>query len=526
MFEYYTKDLNSEFITWLSSKLNIKIGNWIGGGVEGEIYEIDKNRVIKIKYPNISTEQYLSSRNIDGIVKIYQTGEIIAPKRFKYPDGAKPSDYDYSGISLLDPNRTSGRYDTTMGYVIMERLFPDKELEKKIEFLDSNIWREFKGVYYEKNEDGFTTTRKFKNLGHHEETIKAIKKSLDGFGVELLKATFRNYNNEYFMSDLRNFITSEYNEYLDIFNRMLLIFKNIKSLNIDWGDIHSEQFAYNHKKDITAFDISFGFDDDDNIDKIKSYQKKVKNIIRESNDLDSKELAKQETLFGLAKMGLRTNRKEVFDLAIKRGFDLEMFRFKLQDYCLDIVNYVSMEWVYDTKKEYQYFIDSITILNVDDSGINSLEGIKCLKNMRKFFCDYSKIDDLEPLRELINLTELQLSNNNISDLEPISKLINLKYLRLNNNNIDTIQHVSGLSKLFLLEFSNNNVQSLEPISNLTELNYLGCDENKINNISIIGKITQPLFKFNYKNNNLPTELYYEEIDCEIIKKKINDYYNK
>lgn len=286
--------LMDEFIKWFSMKTNIPVGDYLGSGVEGEVYEIDKYRVIKFGYPSIPIHaQHLANKNLDGVVKVYQTGNIIAPKRFKYPNESTPRDYYYSGISLLDPEKTDGPRDFTIGYMVMERLYPSKELEEKLKTLDGKVWRDFVGMYWEKGEHG-GQTRKTKDMGHHEKTKQAIDKALDSFGRTMLKTTFLEIDNTEFVNDAKNFISKNYPELLDTYNRLLVIAKNIKSIGMKWGDVHQNQFAYNANGEITAFDISFGHNQSSYDSKTqtvtyekpyeKAVKRKIKNVVREESD--------------------------------------------------------------------------------------------------------------------------------------------------------------------------------------------------------------------------------------------------
>jgi hypothetical protein len=299
-FEFYNDDkptLMEQFLDWLSSKLGIKIGEYIGGGVEGQIYSIDKNRVIKLTYGDVSSEQYLSSKNIDGIVKIYQTGVIEAPKRFKYPT-EDTSWENYRGIHLLNPERTDGKRDTKIGYIIMERLYPSKELEKDLKYLDDTIWFEFKKGDFQTVKDENGKNRQdyvLADNNYHKDTIDVIKDSvLNGFGRFTLSSLFRNIKVDNFVNDLRKFISeTQDKKYLKIYDRLVTIAKNIDKLNLDWSDVHPAQFAYNSKKEITALDVSFGLEkwgtDEEgkrhmikNPTKEEARKKKVKNVIREN----------------------------------------------------------------------------------------------------------------------------------------------------------------------------------------------------------------------------------------------------
>lgn len=316
--EYNSTDLEEEFQLWVSSKLGINIEKYLGGGVEGEIYAIDKFRAIKFGYANVSSSQHLSNRNLKGVMKIYQTGNIVVPKKFK----GDPESYEYDGIQLL---RNHDRGEYTIGYIIMERLNTPLELENKLEIIDSYLWRDFVKMRWEKGDNG-QQNRIVDTEGYHEVTKKIIEESLNGFGSFILKSLFKNINEKEYIQDIEDCIhNAEFEvpmkipvmdergyyvkhrpvtysmkdpkfkkEILELFNDLVVCFKNIKSVGMNWGDIHHQQFGYNSKGELAAFDISFDTGVWDNDTKTLTYgeeelmsnKRKVKNVIREFKDFN------------------------------------------------------------------------------------------------------------------------------------------------------------------------------------------------------------------------------------------------
>ena len=188
---------------------------------------------------------------------------------------------------------------------------------------------------------------------------------------------------------------------------------------------------------------------------------------------------RDETLLGLAKMGLRNNRKEVFDLAVGRGFDVENNFSVLKEYCIDIVNYNSMEWIYPNKEKYQEYIDSITILSCSNNSLTSLEGISGLTQLTHLYCNNNDLTSLEGISGLTQLTTLSCSNNSLTTLEGISGLTRLTYLSCYNNSLTDLEGISGLTRLTNLDCRNNSLTDLEGISGLTRLTYLSCYNNPL-----------------------------------------------
>ncbi len=285
------ESLDELFRKWLSNKLTIKIGDFLGSGVEGEVYEIDKHRVIKLTYPNVTISQHLSSKNLPGIAKIYQTGTIIAPRKFK-ADYNRDNYPEYDGIDLLNPERTHGPNDFEIGYIIMERLKIDKELTDDIHCLDEYLWFRFKD-----------------NHKHSDKVLEIIERADRRFGVIFLKTLFDEINNnqelideykefikvvepfqtrvKYYGNEMYSFDDSKRDRMIEIIDRMVIISNSLNSIGVDWGDIHHEQFGYNTSGEICAYDISMDFNSLETEFYKSLTKKKTKNIIREFKSFPS-----------------------------------------------------------------------------------------------------------------------------------------------------------------------------------------------------------------------------------------------
>lgn len=261
-------DIEADFMDWFSKKSKIKVSDkdLIGQGVEGKVYAVGNNKVLKITYPSIAhTNQYFLNRDIQGLVKVYQAGLIRVPMRFKYPNGTDTNSWDsYSGIDLLEPDRTFGKGDVELGYILMEKVKTSKKLEADLKGLDE-LWYEFKKHEYS------------------DATNDVIIKANRGFGVALLESLFANINNESFTKDLIEFVATKDEKLYALLEELIPVAKNISSLEIVWGDVHHQQFGYNTKGMLTAFDVNFSNTQTMNpSDVMKKIDKlKFKNVIQE-----------------------------------------------------------------------------------------------------------------------------------------------------------------------------------------------------------------------------------------------------
>ena len=142
-------------------------------------------------------------------------------------------------------------------------------------------------------------------------------------------------------------------------------------------------------------------------------------------------------------------------------------------------------------------VESITVLDIPNLGIESLAGIESLSALRILNLESNTINDVTPLASLRNLESLSLRNNSITDLESVNltALTNLNALRelnLRHNtftpDLDTpatnirISDISVLAEFTQLEkliLRDNHIEDISPLSNLTNLQYLDLSENPI-----------------------------------------------
>ena len=214
---------------------------------------------------------------------------------------------------------------------------------------------------------------------------------------------------------------------------------------------------------------------------------------------------REETLLGLAKMGLRTNRKEVFDLAVKRGLDVEKYLDKLEVYCMNVIlNYISLEWIMD-KDLYQELIDKTDSLDVNhQTSVQNLEGLAPLINVTELSITNSNLKSIKGIEHLSNITYLEIYNNELSDLDGVQHLDKLYDLDLDNNNVESLEPLKNLNNLNNLSCSNNRISDLTPLSNIEDLGQLDIRSNRITSIKPILKL--PLHELQMLGNPLPDEI--------------------
>lgn len=249
-------DRYKKFLEWVSIKLQVNLNNKIGDGANGEVFDIGLNRVLKITQTNITEQQILINKNIDGICKVYSVGEIVVPKRFIIQQGRRyfiESDKSAFGGGSYSPN-------ISLYYIIMEKLDANKA-KSDLDFYIDGILDSFLDNHVE-----YVIT----TYNNHRASVLYILNKLrnnDDFLTELIEYA----NNSYFSKQ------SEINKFYLLLSELLKIFKNVSEY-FNWVDIHTGQFGYDKKGNLKAFDI----DSEDNkeyLDYIKPKHKIIENIM-------------------------------------------------------------------------------------------------------------------------------------------------------------------------------------------------------------------------------------------------------
>lgn len=84
----------------------------------------------------------------------------------------------------------------------------------------------------------------------------------------------------------------------------------------------------------------------------------------------------------------------------------------------------------------------------------------------------TRLSDISLLGQMITLRELDIRDNHIEELAPLGNLRDLKELDLRENRFDNIQGLESLVELEELNLRDNHIESLEPLRYLSRLKYL------------------------------------------------------
>ncbi|MFP4432234.1 MAG: leucine-rich repeat domain-containing protein [Spirochaetaceae bacterium] len=166
-------------------------------------------------------------------------------------------------------------------------------------------------------------------------------------------------------------------------------------------------------------------------------------------------------------------------------------------------------------------LETLTELDASQRGIESLEGIEHLPNLRRLNFGGNRIDDFRPLTALAQLQSLDLSDNYISDIEDVhldalAVLEELSELSLRNNRdsahpeepsnferIADISPIARLSGLEILDLRNNHIEELEPLEELEALRYVDLRGNRLTEdaVGVLGSLRR-LEHLNLRDNDL------------------------
>ncbi|MGX7666784.1 T9SS type A sorting domain-containing protein [Flavobacterium pedocola] len=137
-------------------------------------------------------------------------------------------------------------------------------------------------------------------------------------------------------------------------------------------------------------------------------------------------------------------------------------------------------------------------LNINNSSINSLQGISYFTNLRGLNCDSNAINSVD-LSSLVNLRDLRCAYNHLTMLN-LNGLINLDRLWCNNNLLTSLD-LSFAPMLNVLNCDNNQISSLSTID-LTNMQYLACAYNNLQVLDLSG--LENFQSFDCSNNQLVT----------------------
>ena len=250
-------DVNfDDFKDWLSSKLQIKIGKYLGSGVEGVVYELNPYTVIKISsgaghpFHNVLR---LVGKNIPGIIRYYSAGEIKVPVKFHWDwyTSTGVDEFKYAADSVGDEVEAS--------YVIMEKVSVPNELKNRL----SKILNTFYS-YWREVENKFPGDPPPKDLINGTPSLFKLFRAGEQYD-EFIRGFIQ------WLGDPMNGFGGKDLQMYSL--KMLKTIKTLQNMGIDPADFNSGNWGISKKRGLVLFD----FWDDESF---KKPTPPVKNTIR------------------------------------------------------------------------------------------------------------------------------------------------------------------------------------------------------------------------------------------------------
>jgi internalin A len=153
----------------------------------------------------------------------------------------------------------------------------------------------------------------------------------------------------------------------------------------------------------------------------------------------------------------------------------------------------------------QTFLESISTLNLNGKGVQSLGPISVLAHLTSLSIADNSIADLEPLTQLKALTFLDMSGSGAGNVNALAPLTRLVRADLSDNGITDIRALSALALLTNLTLDGNKIADLAPLQFLQALSMLSIARNeltgdKLEPLSALGGLTS----LNLADNKIET----------------------
>ncbi|MDX1696526.1 MAG: leucine-rich repeat domain-containing protein, partial [Ketobacteraceae bacterium] len=134
-------------------------------------------------------------------------------------------------------------------------------------------------------------------------------------------------------------------------------------------------------------------------------------------------------------------------------------------------------------------IEQFSTLVCTDQGIESIQGISQLSELKLVTLDLNNISDLSPLAGLDQVHTLSITNNDLTSLATLPAMPALENLVLFNNGISDISPLMENPQLLNLAINNNQISDAAQFAILPNLTNLSVRNNLIEDIGPIGELS-------------------------------------
>jgi len=362
------------------------------------------------------------------------------------------------------------------------------------------------------------TTEEIIDLTDIEKLINLLNLNFSGNNISNLEPVGK-------LSGIKT-IDLSYNNISDISPLTLL---TPSSLNFNGNTLLSDISALSNKIEITELNIGNTGIGNNSIEIVKTLSN-LKNIILDGNE-DLTVISGLETLNSLEKISMEN---VILDISQKEI--IEEISTKLEnycnDYCIEIKDeafkrkVISALKIGSNDKILKSMAEKLYLLDLQNSGITSLEGINHFTNLTNLLLSNNNISDISMIAELKKLVILNIDNNKITDLTPLSLLENITDLNASYNNLkDKLPTLSSMSILRSLYLNDNtSLSDISGLKNMKKIQNLDLSRTNIysnpENAIVIGELTG-LLELKINNNKL-NEVYIQNILGNLYSNSIKD----
>lgn len=112
------------------------------------------------------------------------------------------------------------------------------------------------------------------------------------------------------------------------------------------------------------------------------------------------------------------------------------------------------------------YVEDISALTCNNKGIQYLDGIEQLTELKILHLNFNEIEDITPLVALKQLQTLYVSGNKIYNLDPLSELVDLTELGIQKNAVQDISPLQSLGSLKSLHTHSNQINDFSILNDL------------------------------------------------------------
>ncbi|WMN10884.1 leucine-rich repeat domain-containing protein [Marivirga salinae] len=123
-------------------------------------------------------------------------------------------------------------------------------------------------------------------------------------------------------------------------------------------------------------------------------------------------------------------------------------------------------------------------LYLERVGLENLESISAIKDIKILSIKESPIEDLQPLNQLYQLEKLILNFTAVDDLKPLEEMQDLEYLSLAGTKVKNLKGIGTLIGLKYLDISSTQVRWIGKLDMLTNLEQFICYNTRIFDFSL------------------------------------------